>query len=404
MKVIYLANGLPHYFNLVLSKLNAMPGVDLLVVIPKGPGKYIGDGVFQSKAGINFRIIELREYSVEPLFAAFAGLSGLLLRERPDVVVLSQHLLLGFFLHPGLLLARKISGARLVLKSIPFLLADYKTSIDRLANEKPISFRGKVLEMLRLRKLLRRALLELRAFCFRTVDAHVNYVDAAREVYGSYGVRLEKIFVTRNSPDTDAMKETEKVLMGMDRPPVRSPYSVLHVGRLVQQKRVDLLLAAFQSVLARVPEARLVVVGDGPERKTYEALSIKLGISGSVHFAGPVYESTELARYFFSASIFVLPGLGGLSINEAMFYGLAIVCAAGDGTERYLVREGHNGAFFQNGDAESLAGALIGLLLDSQKLDAMRQHSKSIIECEVNIHTVVSEYMKAFQYAISARR
>lgn len=404
MKVLYLANGLPHYFNLVLSKLNSIPDLEILVVVPKGPGKYIGDGVFQSRLGITFRIVELREYSISSVFASFAGLSQLLLRERPDIVVSPDHLLLGFYVHPGLALARKFSGARLILKSIPFLLLEYKAEIDRLSIRKPGSLLGKVLEFLGVVKIFWRGFLELRRFAFRRVDAHVNYVDTAKEIYGSYGVRPEKIFITRNSPDTDSMMEAEAAVLKGDNPPARDPNTILHVGRLVRQKRVDLLLTAFQQVVAKVPEAKLTIVGDGPEREKYEEQSVRLGIAESVRFAGPVYEPGELARHFLSASVFALPGLGGLSINEAMFYGLAIACAAGDGTERFLVREGYNGAFFREGDADSLADVLTELLSEPEKLVVMGQQSRRIIEHEVNIHTVASGYLRAFQYVLSRDR
>jgi hypothetical protein len=99
VKVLYLANGLPHYFNLVLSKLNVSPGMEVVVVAPRGPGRHIGDGVFQSRDGIGFRIVELEEYA-NKLFAGFRGLPRLLLRERPDVIVFPEYLLTGFFLHP----------------------------------------------------------------------------------------------------------------------------------------------------------------------------------------------------------------------------------------------------------------------------------------------------------------
>lgn len=400
MKVLYLANGLPHYFNFVLSKLNSSPGLEVAVVTPCGPGRYIGDGVFQSREGIAFRTIELEEYSTR-LFAGFRGLPRLLLQERPDVIVFPEYLLAGFFLHPGLVLARKIVRARLVLKSIPFILPDYETARRRLAESPapPASWLGKLLQALGLRGRLLRANLELRAYCYRMLDVHVNYVDSAREIYGSYGVAPERIFVTRNSPDTDAMSRTEAALRAADNPPGRHPQRLLHVGRLVAQKRVDLLLDAMPIVREKLPQAELVIVGDGPERAAFEIRAQRLGIADAVRFVGPIYDPIELGRHFLSASVFVLPGLGGLSINEAMFYGMAIVCSSGDGTEKFLVREGYNGTFFRTNDRNSLAEAIVKLMSDPQELQRMAARSREIIKREVNIHTVVEAYRKAFSRA-----
>lgn len=400
MKVLYLANGLPHYFNLVLSKLNAGPGMEVVVVAPRGPGRHIGDGVFQSREGIEFRIVELEEYT-NRLFAGFRGLPRLLLRERPDVIVFPEYLLTGFFVHPGLALARKIVGARLVQKSIPFLLPDYATARKRLREPvaPPTSALGKVLHALGLREPMLRAALELRAYCYRSLDAHVNYVDAAKEVYGSYGVAPDRICVTRNSPDTDSMSRTEAALRAAGDAPQRHAQRLLHVGRLVAEKRVDLLLDAMAIVRGRLPQAELVIVGDGPQRAAFEAQARRLGLGDAVRFAGPVYDPKELGRHFLSASVFVLPGLGGLSINEAMFYGMAIACSCGDGTEKFLVRESYNGSFFRAGDRNSLAEAILRLMSDPQELQRMGTRSREIIEREVNIRTVVEAYRKAFSRA-----
>lgn len=244
MKILYLANGLPHYFNRVLTKLNSEPGMEVVVVAPRGEGRYIGDGVFQSRMGIGFRVVELAEYS-NRFYAGFRGLVGLLLRERPDVIVFPEYLLSSFFLHPGLVLARCLTGARLVLKSIPFRMPDYPTARSHVAAvPPPASAIGKVLSMLGLRSRLHRALLELRAHWFRSLHGHVNYVDYGKELYGSYGVVPERIFITRNSPDTDALARTEAELRGSPNPPVRRMNRLLHVGRLVADKRVDLLIEA----------------------------------------------------------------------------------------------------------------------------------------------------------------
>lgn len=400
MKVLYLANGLPHYFNLVLSKLNASPGMEVVVVAPRGPGRYIGEGVFQSREGIEFRVIELPEYSIG-LFASFRGLPRLLLRERPNVIVFPEYMVSGFFLHPGLVLARKIVGARLVQKSIPFRLPEYRATCKRLreAPPAPSSRLGRMLQALGLRRALLRAALELRGYCYRRLDAHVNYVDAAKEVYGSYGVALDRICVTRNSPDTDAMSRTEAALRAAGDAPRRNPLGLLHIGRLVTEKRVDLLLDAMPIVREALPQAELVIVGDGPQRTALESQAIRLGLGDVVRFAGPVYDPMTLGRHFLSASVFVLPGLGGLSINEAMFYGMAIVCSSGDGTEKFLVREGYNGTFFRAGDRHSLGEAIVRLMSDPQELKRMGARSREIIEGEVNIRTVVEAYRNAFSRA-----
>ena len=57
----------------------------------------------------------------------------------------------------------------------------------------------------------------------------------------------------------------------------------------------------------------------------------------------------RLAKCFMKAQVYVLAGMGGLSINEAMCYSLPIVCSVCDGTEKHLVYENKNGHFFRDG-------------------------------------------------------
>jgi glycosyltransferase involved in cell wall biosynthesis len=277
-------------------------------------------------------------------------------------------------------------------------MPDYAEARKNLAHleANPSTALGRVLQRAGVRGPLLRAALEMRAYFLRTLDAHVNYVDYGRELFASYGVPDERIFVTRNSPDTDAMSRIEAELLASEELPQRGPYRLLHVGRLVASKRVDLLLQAMPRVCARIPDAELVIVGDGPEREAFEREAARLGISRAVRFMGAVYDPLELGRHFLSASLFVLPGLGGLSINEAMFYGLAIICASGDGTEKFLVREGYNGSFFRADDRTSLGDTIVRLLSDQQELKKMGARSREIIDREVNIGTVIREYRRAF--------
>ena len=401
MKVLYLSNGLPHYFNLVLSKINLTPEVELIVVVPSEKSQYIDAGVHETREGVSFRIVELKEYSIGRLYASFSGLPRLLLTERPDLVVLPEYMARGFQFRPVLWLLRKFLSFRLVLKSIPFRLPAYDDCLKPICGneasgtDQPFSTGDRVHE--RMQALWQYVVLALRRQRFLMMDAHVTYVDEAREIYGSYGVPKDKVFVTRNSPDTDALRQIEHRIIEESGLPKRELCRLLHVGRLVPQKRVRLLLEAFEEVCQQFPQAELIIIGGGPDKEPLEALAVNLGLTKCVKFMGPIYDPIELAKQFLSAGIFVLPGLGGLSINEAMFYGLAVVCSEGDGTERFLVREAENGAYFRNGEKASLAAALSRLLSNPVKVAQMGKKSRDIIDREVNIETVVTGYLKAFK-------
>lgn len=90
--------------------------------------------------------------------------------------------------------------------------------------------------------------------------------------------------------------------------------------------------------------------------------------------------------------------MGGLSINEAMVFEKPIICSICDGTEKVLVRDGYNGYLFENGNLESLIEKLTLLLSDENKIQIFGKNSLNIIQNEINIDTVVSGYLKAFNY------
>jgi len=165
---------------------------------------------------------------------------------------------------------------------------------------------------------------------------------------------------------------------------------------------VDLLLEAVAKLRLDLPELRLVVVGDGPEKENLVVQSEKLGITDVVRFEGAIYDAEILGRAFSSASLYVLAGMGGLSINEAMAYGLPVICSVCDGTEKDLVRDGYNGYIFEDGQLDSLTHAIYQVMSNPDNRQRMADNSLRIIREEINIHRVVGEYLKAFSSALEA--
>ncbi len=111
----------------------------------------------------------------------------------------------------------------------------------------------------------------------------------------------------------------------------------------------------------------------------------------------------ELGQITCEAGIYVLAGMGGLSINEAMCFAKPVICSVADGTEKRLVREGYNGHFFESGSVTSLISVIEKLFADPELIALMGKRSQEIIQKEINIHTVLGNYMEAFRFAIASR-
>lgn len=110
--------------------------------------------------------------------------------------------------------------------------------------------------------------------------------------------------------------------------PVEAPCDILYVGRLVKDKKVDVLLDAFASVLVQKPDAQFVIIGDGVERQNLEDQAQELGITRNVTFAGRIARDEDIYRYMKRARVFasasVREGFGIVTI-EAIACGTPVV-------------------------------------------------------------------------------
>jgi phosphatidylinositol alpha-mannosyltransferase len=141
--------------------------------------------------------------------------------------------------------------------------------------------------------------------------------------------------------------------------------NIVFVGRLEGRKGLEYLIRAMPRVLAEVPCARLIVVGDGPERKACEELVAAIAPS-AVHFAGAVDDDAKVG-YLQAADIFCSPATHGESFGivllEAMAAGRPIVASAIEGYAGLLVAD-DAGLLVPPRDPEALASALVHLLHD----------------------------------------
>jgi glycosyltransferase involved in cell wall biosynthesis len=136
--------------------------------------------------------------------------------------------------------------------------------------------------------------------------------------------------------------------------------SILYVGRLVEDKKVRLLLEGYiraqqDSLLAE--HIRLVFVGAGNERQHLEALAQQAGVADKVDFAGHVSDIAELRDYYQRAICSVSPGYVGLSATQSFSFGVPMLIARDEfhSPEIEACKEGFNAEYFESNDPQSLA-------------------------------------------------
>ena len=223
-------------------------------------------------------------------------------------------------------------------------------------------------------------------------DALLAYSQRGAEEYAALGFPPEKIFVAHNAVSPAPISPPDQRTSTSDH------LTILFVGRLQARKRIDFLLRA----CAEMPELnpRLVIVGDGPERENLEAVAQQ--VYPAAQFIGARH-GEELKPYFAEADLFVLPGTGGLAVQEAMSHGLPVIVAKGDGTQDDLVRPG-NGWQVPPGDYEALVSTMRDALSDVERLREMGQESFRIVSQEINLEKMVESFVRALNLVTAKAR
>ncbi len=150
---------------------------------------------------------------------------------------------------------------------------------------------------------------------------------------------------------------------------------VVCISRLVARKGQDMLIRALPEILRRVPDAVLLIVGDGPDRISLRRLAAELGVADQVIFAGGV-PWLELPAHYAAGDVFAMPCRtrgGGLDVEglgivflEASAMGLPVVAGDSGGAPE-AVLEGETGTVVAERDVPEIARAVAGLLTDRDR-------------------------------------
>lgn len=221
-------------------------------------------------------------------------------------------------------------------------------------------------------------------------DALLTYSQQGLEEYQRAGFEPRRIIV---APNAVAPRPAHPL---QPRPvnPLKPP-TILFVGRLQSRKRVDLLLRAC-AALPDVLKPELWIVGDGPVQQALIDLS-KDVYPGAI-FYGARY-GKELDVLFQAADLFVLPGTGGLAVQQAMSFGLPVIVAEADGTQSDLVTPG-NGWLVPPGNLSAMINVLQQALQDIPRLRMMGEESYRIVKEEINLENMVHAFERAVQLVL----
>ena len=207
--------------------------------------------------------------------------------------------------------------------------------------------------------------------------------ELGKQYFMTYGMPAERIYFMPYEPDYDLIQNVSSDLITSTQNrfnlnPARR--RIVYSGRLVAQKRVDLLIEAFCAIAGDRPDWDLLIVGDGELRQSLEARVLPIW-KERVRWLGFVNDQSALSAVYRLSDVLVLPSdyePWAVVINEAVAAGMAVVASDVVGAAYELVRDGVNGRVFQAGDLPALIVRL-NEVTEAAQLGSMKAASPGVL-------------------------
>ena len=174
----------------------------------------------------------------------------------------------------------------------------------------------------------------------------------------------------------------------------------LYVGRVDPEKSLSNVVSAFATVLDKVPDARLVIVGDGTDRRRLVDLAQALGIEKEVIFPGRIMPP-DVMEVYRTAQLFVTASeteTQGIVLIEAAATGLPLV-AVDAGAVRELCQNRKNGILCRPGDVNKLARAMINLFTDEELRKRYGEYSLEVAK-QHDLNRTLQRFVEIYEEAI----
>ncbi|TAL71245.1 MAG: glycosyltransferase, exosortase A system-associated, partial [Rhodanobacter sp.] len=230
-------------------------------------------------------------------------------------------------------------------------------------------------------------------------DAVTTICDGLRDDMLQRGIPAAKITVIPNAVDISQFHLTTSVDTGLlEKYGLTHGYTLGFAGSFYAYEGLDALLRAMSLVLRVVPQARLLLLGGGPQEADLRALAAHLDLERAVHFVGRVPHG-EMTRYYSAMDVMVYPRVPRrltelvtpLKPLEAMAMGKLVV-ASDVGGHRELIRDGYNGHLFPAGSDEALAQCLIELLKTPETWNEVIANGREYVASERTWKASVERY------------
>lgn len=239
------------------------------------------------------------------------------------------------------------------------------------------------------------------------VDAGIASSEAVRrfciEVEGAPAKKVHTIYYGLEDKPNDALRQQRRAAFRAELNANADTVLLGMVSRLIEQKGVSYGLAAFAQIAAQYPQARLVIAGDGPLRRSLEAQADSLGIREWVDFLG---WREDVMTVFAGLDILLLPSLWegfGLALLEAMASRLPIIASRVSAIPEVVI-DGETGLLVPPRDVPKLAAAMATLVADSPLRHHLGLMGEDRLEEHFTAEQMVNETLSLYNVLVARKR
>lgn len=230
---------------------------------------------------------------------------------------------------------------------------------------------------------------------------HSDYVtsvsqDLKDETYRLFDIKRDITvipnFIEIDKNKTDINSQCHRSMMATETQKI-----VTHISNFRKVKRIPDVVKIFNEIQKKIP-AKLMMVGEGPEREPAEKLCRELGISDKVIFFG---NSNEIDKILCFTDLFLLPSQTesfGLAALEAMANGVPVISTNTGGLPE-VNKDGYSGYLGNVGDVEYMAGKAIEILSDDARLYEFKSNALKVAQ-EFDIQNILPLYENLYRKAI----
>ena len=241
--------------------------------------------------------------------------------------------------------------------------------------------------------------------CLEQANAVITLSQTLKQEITKRGILPDKIFVVPNAVDCDRFPLVERNQTLAEKLKIGTGPVLGYISSLVSYEGINILLQAFAELKEQCPEARVLIVGEGEQRSSLEALSEELNISEEVIFTGRIAHE-QILDYYSVIDIFVVPRVPlrvceivtPLKPYEAMSSGRALVVSNVQALKEMVIDQ-ETGIHFKAGNPSSLASACLELCQNKQLRQKLGQNAAKWVRQNRSWQSVSPTYLKAYSYA-----